>query len=42
LKSSHDQAKGGHKLEMFARERREGFEPWGAEVDFFSAWKEPR
>jgi N6-adenosine-specific RNA methylase IME4 len=30
----------GAKLEMFARERREGFEPWGAEVDFFSDWEE--
>jgi len=26
----------GAKLEMFARERREGFEPWGAEVEFFA------
>jgi N6-adenosine-specific RNA methylase IME4 len=28
------------KLEMFARERREGFEPWGAEIDFFPNWEE--
>jgi N6-adenosine-specific RNA methylase IME4/ParB-like chromosome segregation protein Spo0J len=29
------------RLEMFARERRAGFEPWGAEVDFFPSRKEP-
>jgi N6-adenosine-specific RNA methylase IME4 len=29
------------RLEMFARERREGFEPWGAEIDFFPGWEEP-
>ena len=29
------------RLEMFARERREGFEAWGAEVDFFPDWEEP-
>jgi N6-adenosine-specific RNA methylase IME4/ParB-like chromosome segregation protein Spo0J len=27
------------RLEMFAREERDGFEPWGAEVDFFSGWE---
>ena len=25
----------GAKLELFARERRPGWEPWGAEVDYF-------
>jgi len=29
------------KLEMFARERRSGFEPWGAEVDYFPGSEEP-
>ena len=29
------------RLEMFARERREGFQPWGAEVDFFPDWEKP-
>lgn len=28
------------RLEMFARQRRAGFESWGAEVDFFPAWEE--
>jgi N6-adenosine-specific RNA methylase IME4/ParB-like chromosome segregation protein Spo0J len=27
----------GAKLELFARERRPGWEPWGAEVDYFPA-----
>ena len=37
LHQKHSYAAAGSKLELFCRQRRPGFEAWGAEPDYFPA-----